>query len=59
MKIADRLFFCIVKAVYAFMVMLLIWAFISWAEIAFHMPSPNETPTYSDYNLFIMLDPNN
>lgn len=59
MKIADRLFFGMVKAVYAFMVVLLIWAFASWAEIAFHMPSSDTPPTYSDYNLLILLDPNN
>lgn len=56
MKIADRLFFGMVKAVYAFMVILLIWAFASWAEIAFTVKSPDTIPTYSGWNLFIVVD---
>ena len=32
----------------------LFWIFLSWAEIALHMPSPDNPPTYSEWNIFTM-----
>lgn len=55
MSISENIFTVIFGVLKAVSIVLLAWIVLSWAEIAFHMPSPNETPTYSEWNIFTMI----
>lgn len=55
MNIMENFFGVVFVALKAASIVLLTWIILSWAEIAFHMPSPDNPPTYSEWNIFTMI----
>ena len=55
MNIMENIFAVVFVALKAASIVLLAWIILSWAEIAFHMPPPDEPPTYSEWNIFTMI----
>ena len=54
--ISIRIAYYAVKAVYYACIVFIIWLVLSWAEIAFSFKSPDHSPTYCPYNLFMVID---
>lgn len=51
--ILSKTFYILEKMTVSTVVILTIWAFLSWSEITLHNKSEN--PEYSDYNLIIIV----
>lgn len=55
MNIMENIFAVVFVVLQAASIVLLAWIILSWAEIAFNTPLPNEPPTYSEWNIFTMI----
>lgn len=55
MNITENIFVVVSIITKIIAATLLAWIILSWAEIAFHMPFPDEPPTYSKWNIFTMI----
>ena len=53
--VVFQILYYAVKTISYANIIFIIWIVLSWAEIAFTIKTPDHSPTYSQYNAFILF----